>query len=150
MKNTGQEQEAAVPSAATPDRPAHAGAVLPLPVRLMLIVLAVVCVALGLIGVVVPGMPTTVFILIAAWAAARSSPRMSRWLYAHRLFGPMLRNWDAGGFVARRVKWIASGTMAASGVIVWLTVHNPWTRAIALGSMAMVLCWLWCRPEPPP
>lgn len=135
--------------AARPD-PGQDRAVLPLPVRLLLMALAVCCVLLGLIGIVVPGMPTTVFILIAGWAAARSSPRMSRWLYAHRLFGPMLRNWDAGGFVARRVKWIATLTMAGSAVIVALTVHSPWARGIALVSMALVLGWLWCRPEPPP
>src|SRR6218665_263616 len=128
---------------------APAPAALPLPVRLMLMAFAMVCVALGLIGVIVPGMPTTVFILMAAWAAARSSPRLSRWLYAHRLFGPMLRNWDAGGFVARRVKWIATLTMSASALIVALTVHSTWGRAAALLSMAAVLGWLWCRPEPP-
>lgn len=127
----------------------HEHRVLPLPVRLLLMAVALLCVALGLIGVVVPGMPTTVFILMAAWAAARSSPRLSGWLYAHRLFGPILLNWENGGFVARRVKWIASSTMALSGVIVWFTVASPWGRGAALLSMILVAAWLWCRPEPP-
>lgn len=138
-----------MPKPAAPSRPDHKVVVPPLPVRAALILLALVCVALGLIGIVVPGMPTTVFILIAGWAAARSSPRLSRWLYAHRLFGPTLRNWDEGGFVSRRVKWIASATMAGSALIVGMTVGNVWTRGIALISMALVLGWLWCRPEPP-
>ena len=88
----------------------------PLPriARWLLMAFAWLCVVLGLIGVIVPGMPTTVFILMAAWAAARSSPRMHAWLYAHRLFGPLLRDWDDGGRVSRRVKWIATLTMGAS------------------------------------
>jgi uncharacterized membrane protein YbaN (DUF454 family) len=121
---------------------------LPLAARWLLMAFAAVCVVLGLIGAVVPGMPTTVFILMAAWAAARSSPRMHAWLYAHRLFGPLLRHWDDGGKVARRVKWIATLTMSASAVIVWHTVHAAWVAALALGSMAVVLGWLWMRPEP--
>jgi uncharacterized membrane protein YbaN (DUF454 family) len=62
-------------------------------VRALLHAFAVLCLALGLIGVVVPGMPTTVFILLAAWAAARSSPRLHAWLLGHRIFGPLLHNW---------------------------------------------------------
>ncbi len=148
-RETGHEDHVSCepPRVHHPIAPDHR--VLPLPARLVLMAVALLCVALGLIGVVVPGMPTTVFILMAAWAAARSSPRLSRWLYAHRLFGPVLLNWEQGGFVARRVKWIASGTMALSGVIVCLTVASPWGRGGALLSMALVSAWLWCRPEPP-
>lgn len=55
-------------------------------VRALFYAFAVLCLVLGLIGVVVPGMPTTVFILLAAWAAARSSPRLHAWLLGHRIF----------------------------------------------------------------
>jgi hypothetical protein len=57
--------------------------------RVLLHCFAVLCLVLGLIGVVLPGMPTTVFILMAAWAAARSSPRLHAWLRNHRVFGPL-------------------------------------------------------------
>jgi uncharacterized membrane protein YbaN (DUF454 family) len=121
---------------------------LPLAARWLLMGFAAVCVVLGLIGAIVPGMPTTVFILMAAWAAARSSPRMHAWLYAHRLFGPLLRDWDDGGRVSRRVKWIATITMAASAVLVWRGVHAAWAAGLALATIAAVLVWLWLRPEP--
>ena len=137
-----------VPPPSSPGMEPEAPRPLPLVARWLLMGFAAVCVVLGLIGAIVPGMPTTVFILMAAWAAARSSPRMHAWLYAHRLFGPMLRNWDDGGKVARRVKWIATLTMSASAVIVWHTVHAAWVTVLALGSMAVVLGWLWMRPEP--
>ncbi|QKV55084.1 YbaN family protein [Comamonas antarctica] len=108
------------------------------------------CVLLGMIGAVVPGMPTTVFILMAAWAAMRSSPRMHAWLYAHASFGPMLRNWDDGGRVSRRVKWMATLSMAASSALIVFVSTRPWLAGLALASMACVLAWLWLRPEPAP
>ncbi len=66
---------------------------------------ALLCLGLGIVGVFLPGLPTTVFILMASWAAARSSPRIHAWLHRHKLFGPMLRNWEAGGYVSRRAKY---------------------------------------------
>ncbi len=68
---------------------------------------------MGVIGVIVPGLPSTVFILMAAWAAARSSPRLYRWLWFHPLFGSMLRNWANGGRVSRHAKWSATFLMDA-------------------------------------
>ena len=98
---------------------------------------------LGLIGAVVPGMPTTVFILMAAWAAVRSSPRLHRWLYAHRVFGPLLHNWDTGGKVSRRAKWTATVSMGASSLLILYFSYKPWLTAMTLSIMACVLLWLW-------
>jgi len=120
------------------------------PVRCLLMAFSALCVLLGMIGAVVPGMPTTVFILMAAWAAMRSSPRMHAWLYAHASFGPMLRNWDDGGRVSRRVKWMATLSMAASSALIVFFSTRPWLAGLALASMACVLAWLWLRPEPAP
>ena len=55
--------------------------------------LAYASLALGLVGIVVPGLPTVPFVLLAAWAAARGSTKLHRWLLAHRQFGPMIRDW---------------------------------------------------------
>jgi uncharacterized membrane protein YbaN (DUF454 family) len=117
--------------------------------RLLLYAFAVLCLVLGLIGVVVPGMPTTVFILMAAWAAARSSPRLHAWLLNHRLFGPLLHNWENGRTVSRRAKWSATVTMAVCAVIVSFTAHRAWLAVLAIACMATVLAWLWSRPVPP-
>jgi uncharacterized membrane protein YbaN (DUF454 family) len=114
---------------------------LPWPVRWLLLGFAVLCLVMGIIGVIVPGLPTTVFILMAAWAAARSSPRLYQWLWNHRLFGPLLRNWAQGGKVSRRAKWSAAIFMTASAAVLWMGGARS-------ACMACVLVWLWLRPEP--
>jgi len=117
------------------------------PLRWLLQACACLSLALGIAGVFIPGLPTTVFILIAGWAAARSSERMHRWLWQHRLFGPMLQDWAAGGRVGRRAKWSASAAMAlGAAVVCWAPVPG-WVRWFSLLSMACVLVWLWLRPE---
>lgn len=121
---------------------------LPLPLRWLLKVFAVLCLILGVVGVFVPGLPTTVFILMAAWGAARSSPALYRWLWHHRLFGPMLRNWANGGCVSRRAKWSATLMMALSSIILSLTQAPLWAVVLASICMVCVLAWLWRRPEP--
>ena len=111
---------------------------------------AVLCLGLGIAGVFIPGLPTTVFILMASWAAARSSPRLHAWLYQHQLFGPMLRNWEAGGYVSRRAKYSAAATMLLSALILWWLPGRPWwVPWLASTCMATVFVWLWLRPEPP-
>jgi len=120
---------------------------LPLPLRWLLMAFAVLCVVLGVIGIFVPGMPTTVFIIVAAWASIRSSPRFHAWLKAHPRFGPMLEAWENGGRVNRRIKWAATLTMSLSSVAIFLLVDPAWLRFGVLAIMAAVLAWLWLRPE---
>lgn len=109
--------------------------------------LAYVSLGLGIIGAFLPLMPTTVFILIAAYAAARGSDKLHRRLLEHRLFGPMIRDWQAGGAVSRRAKYLAVGSMAVCAVV--LVVVTPWwASAAGTTCMAIVGTWLWLRPEP--
>jgi len=118
--------------------------------RALLMTLAIVSLAVGIIGVFVPGLPTTEFVLLSAWAAARSSPRLHAWLHAHRIFGPALRNWKNGRLVTRRAKWSATCSMTVCAVLMLYTFDH---RVLALGPiacMALVLVWLWRRPEPEP
>ena len=112
------------------------------------LLLAWVALTLGAIGIVVQGLPTTPFILLAAWSAARGSQRLHGWLEAHRVFGPMIRDWQAQGAVSRRAKWSASGAMAACAVIFFLTAPKWWMAASGTAIMLLVAIWLWSRPEP--
>ena len=104
--------------------------------------------ALGLVGIVVPGLPTVPFVLLAAYAAARGSARLHRWLLAHRQFGPMIRDWQAQGAVSRRSKWLASVMMAACGALLFATAPAWWMATTGCAVMAVVAAWLWRRPEP--
>lgn len=76
-------------------------------VRAILIASGTLCVALGFIGVVVPGLPTTPFLLLAAWCYARSSERFYRWLLTNRWFGEYLKNYQAGRGMRLRDKILA-------------------------------------------
>ena len=70
--------------------------------------------ALGFVGVVVPLMPTTIFLILASWFFARSSPRVEAWLIGHPRFGATLRAWNETGAVPRQAKIMACIGMSAA------------------------------------
>ncbi|MEE9891286.1 MAG: YbaN family protein [Stenotrophomonas geniculata] len=112
--------------------------------------LAYVSLGTGIVGIFVPGLPTTVFILISAWAASRGSERLHSWLLQHPRFGPAIANWQAHGAVSRYGKWMATITMAVcAGIMLWC-VPIAWVKWFSIGSMTVVAIWLWTRPQPPP
>lgn len=113
------------------------------------LVAAYAALALGLIGVVVPGLPTVPFVLLASFCAARGSRRLHDWLLAHPYFGAMIRAWEEHGAVSRRAKWLATLMMAACSLLMGLTPAPFWAWALGTGIMSCVALWLWCRPEPP-
>lgn len=119
-------------------------------IRWLYLVLAFVSLALGVVGAFLPILPTVPFILLAAWFAARSSPRLLAWLENHAHFGRHIRDWRNGGVVSRKAKWAATATMSASAVIILLAMRKPWAQALSIGTMALVGTWLWRRPEQPP
>lgn len=115
--------------------------------RWLLMALALVSLVLGLIGLFLPVLPTVPFVLLSAWAAARSSPRLLAWLEAHPAFGPMIIEWRRGGVVRRRAKWLATLAMSASAVFLLLTLPKRWVALLLIACMSGVLIWLWRRPE---
>lgn len=118
-------------------------------VRVWWLMVAICSLVLAIIGVVLPGMPTTVFVLISAWAAARSSPRLYQWLMEHPIFGPALYNWQNGRLVNRRAKWLALCSMTVCAVLLLWLAPFWWLNVLTIGCMLCVLLWLWSRPEPP-
>lgn len=70
--------------------------------------------ALGLAGIVLPLLPTTPFVLLAAFCFARSSPRLHGWLLAHRTFGPIIHNWSEHRAIPPRAKRAAILAMLAA------------------------------------
>jgi uncharacterized membrane protein YbaN (DUF454 family) len=110
--------------------------------------LAYAALALGIVGIVVPGLPTTPFILLAAFAAARGSRRMHDGLLAHPVFGPMITAWEREGAISRRAKWTATIAMTVCAVVMFVVSPNAWLAAFGTATMAAVAVWMWLRPAP--
>jgi len=107
-------------------------------------------VGLGVVGVVVPLLPTTPFLLLAAYAATRSSARLRWWLYRHPHFGPPIRDWQRHRAVPVRAKWMACGCLAASWASLWLLGLDP-VALLGLGVFfALIAGWLLTRPSGEP
>ena len=101
---------------------------------------------LGIIGAFLPVMPTTVFILIAAWAFARSSDRLHQALLDHPRTGPAIRAWRHNQCIPVPAKIAASISMAVSWIIVWLTTN--WMVSAIVGIiLVMVLTFILTRPS---
>lgn len=93
-------------------------------------------VALGFVGALVPGMPTTVFILAASYCFTRSSPRLRKWLLSHRWFGPSLRRFHETGGMSRSAKSSALGSMWTAIVISSLLLA-PANKKAALAAILL-------------
>ncbi len=129
------------------DDPPPATQIMPV-TRWLWALLAWVSLLLGILGALLPVMPTVPFILVSAFAAARGSQRLRAWLLRHPQFGRAILDWERDGSVSRRAKWLATVMMAASALGVWFTAPRPWMAAAVDAVMALVLLWLWRRPEP--
>lgn len=73
-------------------------------IKALLAASGLLCVALGVVGIFVPGLPTTPFLLLAAWLFGRSSTRLHHWLLNHPRFGPFIRAWQSGAGLERKMR----------------------------------------------
>lgn len=100
-----------------------------------LLVFGWLMVALGMIGVVVPGLPTTVFLIIAVWAFSKCSVRFQRWLWEHKIFGPPIRAWHLHQVIPVKAKVMAAGMMTVSFVYVTFFVAEDWVLPAVLAAV---------------
>lgn len=107
-------------------------------------------VGLGVVGVVLPLLPTTPFILLAAYCFARSSPRLEQWLLRHPRFGPTIADWRAHGAIAPRAKRLALLTIAATFGLSLALGLPALALALQAITLSMVCLFLLSRPSPPP
>lgn len=105
-----------------------------------------VSVALGVIGIALPIMPTVPFLILAAFAFAKSSPALEAKLLSHPVYGPHIRNWRDRRAITRRAKWMATAAFAASIGFGTLTLHWPWVLLPPVIAV-ISLSWLWTRNE---
>ncbi len=116
------------------------------PLRWVMFAAGWLCVGLGIFGIIMPGFPGTVFLILAAWLFARSSPRFEAWLLGHPRLGPSVRAWREKGAVPRWVPFVASGSMMASfGILLLLGMSLPVLGMIGATFIA-VSAYLFTRP----
>lgn len=109
--------------------------------------LALVSVTLGLIGVVLPGLPTVPFLLLAAWAGGKGWPQLETWLLNHPRHGAAIRSWREHRAVPRRAKWLSSAMMMSSSVLLAYSAAPVFAKWGIPLFLAAVAAWLWTRPE---
>ena len=117
----------------------------PLWQRLLWLGAGVLCLGTGVVGIFLPLLPTTPFVLLAAFCFARASTRCERWLVEHERFGPMVRDWREHHAIPLRAKQLAWTTMAlGSAWGAWvLPLRWAWLPPLFC---AVVALWMWRLP----
>jgi uncharacterized membrane protein YbaN (DUF454 family) len=117
--------------------------------RLFWLFAGIVSLAIGAIGVILPILPTTPFLLVAAYCFTRSSPRMHRWLHSHPTFGPLISNWNQYGSIDRRAKRIAIIVILLTPIMAILIGVPWWALAAQILILAVAATFILTRPDPP-
>ena len=99
------------------------------------------------VGIVVPGIPFSIFLVFAAYCFAKSSKRMHDWLYNHKYFGPFLTNWVQKRVFPQKGKYAMVIVMSSSLLFLWFTTENIKAVAWSGGFMALVAIWAWRYPS---
>lgn len=117
--------------------------------RILWAVCGGVALALGVLGVVLPLLPTTPFVLLAAWCFARSSPRLHNWLVTHPRLGPMIRDWNEHGAIPPRAKRMALLAIGAA-FLLSVAIGLRWEALLAQGVvLCAVVTFIMTRPDGP-
>lgn len=109
--------------------------------------LGLFCVALGLIGVVLPLLPTVPFLLLATFFFANSSERLHNWIITHQTFGPMILDWQENGAIRPSAKKAATGSIAAVFLLSLLFGAPSHVLVIQAVVLSCVLIFIWTRPN---
>ena len=114
--------------------------------RYLYLTLGWLCVGMAYIGVITPGIPFSIFLVIAAWAFAKSSKKWHDWLYNHKYFGKFLTGWTKYKVFPQYAKYSMILVMSSSLVFLWYTTYN--LNALLWSSSFMFLCavWAWRYP----
>lgn len=106
---------------------------------------------LGLLGVILPVLPTTPFMILALWAFSRSSQRFHDWLHHHRVFGPSLHRWEAYRVIPLSAKVFAVSMMIASLLYLFIYAEAPqYAKWLALAVMGYGAWFILTKPSRPP
>lgn len=118
-------------------------------VRFAWLAFGIACLVTGIIGIVVPLLPTVPFLLLAAFSFERGSPRMHNWLISHARLGPPIEDWKHHGAISKRSKTLA--LVGIIGLLVLSVVMGAPVYAIGLQAVILsaVAFFILSRPLPP-
>ena len=105
--------------------------------RIILLSLGLLCVGLAFIGIFIPGIPTTPFLIVALWAFAQSSKKFHAWLLNHKRFGTVLRNWESHKVVPIKAKILMVVLQITAVAMIQYSLNNIF---ITIGLAVLLLC----------
>ena len=108
--------------------------------KIILLSIGWICVGLGFIGIFVPGLPTTIFLIVALWAFTKSSKKLRIWLLNHKKFGPFLRDWQEHRVVPLRAKILMIILQTCVVIMVHYTFNNLF---ITIGLIVILVLVAW-------
>lgn len=108
------------------------------------------CLFLGFLGIIMPILPTTPFLLVAVWAFSRASPALAEKIRNHPHAGPYIRDWQDHGVIPLKAKWLATAMMAAMVAGVFLLSKAPVILPILMAVVVVLVgIYIWTRPSSP-
>lgn len=114
--------------------------------RFLWITLGLFFLGLAYIGVILPGVPTTIFVILAAWAFAKSSPKWDKWIHEHPRFGPYLIGWEDKRIFPKHGRYAMMIMMAVSMTIMIFTVEKIWVLVLIGFTFALIIYWAHAYP----
>ena len=118
--------------------------------KIILISIGWVCVALAVVGTFVPGIPTTIFLIVALWAFAKSSKKFHSWLLNHKRFGPILRNWETHKVVPKKAKQLMIILQIIAVIIFHYSIQNTYLTIGLIILLFFVARYVISLPSKPP
>ncbi len=114
---------------------------------LMFKTIGIVFVGLAILGVMLPILPTTPFLLVAAGCFAKSSPKMQRWLLNNKIFGPMINDWQKHRSIPKKAKYIALSSIVLSVAWSAYMLKSIWLALVIIALVIGPFIFLWRLPE---
>ncbi len=114
--------------------------------KLFWVILGLSFLGLAYIGVLVPGMPTTIFVILAAWSFAKSSVRLNTWLHEHPRFGPYLIGWEDKRIFPYQGRYAMMTMMTLSLGILIFTTTRIWIPIMVGGIFVAIIVWAYQYP----
>ena len=115
--------------------------------KIILITIGWSCVGLAFVGTFVPGIPTTIFLIVALWAFAKSSKKFHSWLVNHKRFGPILQNWESHKVVPRKAKILMVILQISAVIIFHYSLQNIYLTAILIITLVFVARYVLSLPS---